>query len=217
MSEQVSVPRPMKREVYPMEIIGVISDQSNAPIMNKIRGNTERLPYHIHTTGPGGNVSAGFALMDMLGSMDVNVVYFVQGFCASMNACFIQDRDFLRLCYPHTRFMFHSSKMKLEGSEEGIDNLYKNLKLYDTEIIQIVADAVGMEFKEAKRKLFTHDKFFMGKDLLNVGENGAVDGIIQTSLGDHKYLCSTRGGLKVIDTYIHQRSDIAGLPVWTKE
>lgn len=214
MSEQVT--KLDFAEVYPMEIIGVISEQANPAIMSKIRGNTKRLPFHIYTSGPGGNVAAGFALMDMLGSMDVNVVYFIQGFCASMNACFVQDRDFLRLCYPHTRFMFHSSMLKLEGSEETIDNLYKNLKLYDSEIIQVVADAVGMDFKEAKRKLFTYDKFFMGKDLLKVGENGAVDGIIQTDLGDHKYLCETRDGLKVIDTYIHQRSDIKDLPIWVK-
>lgn len=214
--ETPAVPEVPAREVYTMEIIGQITEPGNRELLSKVRANTKRQPFHIYTCGPGGGVNAGFVLMDVIASMDTPVVYFVQGFCASMCSAFIQDRDFLRLCYPHARFMFHSSQVTLDGTYEEIDNQYKVTKLLDSEIIQVVADAIGIDHKEAKRKLFAFDRFMMPKELMMMGDNGGVDGIILTSLGDHKYLCETRGGLKVIDTFIHQRSDIADLPVWVK-
>lgn len=216
VQEVAPVEAPVKVMPYILDMFGIINDQMTRDLTTKIRGNIARSPLHINLSGPGGSVSSGLVLSDVITSMETKVTYFSQGFCASMCSSMPQCVNSLRLCYPHSRFLYHASSLTLDGSYEEIENQHRSVKALDTEIIQLVSDSFGMDTKEAKRKLFSYDRFFSAKEMLAMGENGGVDGIILTELPDFKFICETRDGLKVIDTMNHDRADIKELPLWVK-
>lgn len=206
----------VKREVTRFDISGDISSKLANLISSVLRTDTAGKPVHIDMCSHGGDVNAGRVITEILHSQNVPVTFFCGSYNYSMASMLIQAKDFVRLCYPGSRFMFHRTSYVFEGCKDEIAELRRWAEDADDHNREVIKEGIGLTQKEANKKLGGEDRYYLAKEMLSMGEHGAIDGIIQTRIRDHVYLCETRDGLKVIDTYIHRRDDIKNLPVWVK-
>lgn len=220
MSEQVQEQAvqapPAPRKVTRLDITSDISSKLGSMISSVLREDVEQKPIVIDMCSVGGDVNAGNTIAHVLSSHGAPVTFFCGVYNYSMAAMLIQFSDFVRLCYPSSRFMFHHTSYSYEGTVDEIVEIKRWAEFGDKNNRVAIQEGIGLTEKEAKKILGSHDKYFLPKEMLALGEHGAIDGIIISRVGDHKYLCETRDGLKVIDTYIHRRGDIKNIPAWSK-
>lgn len=206
-----------KRETWDVNIFGVIKEEDIRTVCNLIRANKDRLPINVYIASNGGNVPAGMVIIDVLESMCVPVTWIFQGFCASMAVSIAQNFNQLRLAYPHSRLMCHDFSFTVSGRMVELENQKIMSSETEVEMIDRYAKVVGMPHKEVKKKLFSTDVLMNTETALNLGENGLIDGIIFSDFGDGVYLCKTRHGFKVVDTFIHTPADLVSLPDYKAE
>lgn len=171
-----------------------------------------KLPLVIYMCSDGGSIQVGAMLHDRLKALDIPVTFVSEMFNSSMGAMFPHIEDYVRLCYPHSVFVYHGARFNFTGSE-------KEIKLYEDYCYEvndkwmtIFKESVGLTDEEAIHyNSYEHPLY--GYKALGIGTKGMVDGVIVKDLRDGRFLCKTRGGLKVIDVRKHRRGDIAGLPV----
>ena len=169
-------------------------------------------PYIIKLTGPGGMVNTMLTVADILASYDVPVTIISRGVNGSANARFPHTSDFIRLCYPSSKFVFHSSTFGSNGTIEAIEDKYENAKATIEGKLSCFAKHFGITKRQAA-KYNNHEFAVNAEDALNTGTKGIVDGIIIKDFGDGRYLIKTRNGNKLMDAKIHRRGDLADLPV----
>lgn len=166
----------------------------------------------IWTSSNGGSMHIGMMLKDKLESKELNVTFIYQMFNASMGVLMPQCGDFIRLAYPSSVFTFHAPSRMSRGSEDTFNSMTD----YSTSVIesvkQMAMERTGLNRKEFK-KYWGQDVLFYGYQLLDVGEHGWVDGLIQKELEVGVFLVKTRDGNKIIDASKHRRSDLKSIPV----
>ncbi|EBY9763918.1 hypothetical protein D5W64_12465 [Salmonella enterica subsp. enterica serovar Saintpaul] len=216
VKEEVKVTE-AKRETWDINIFGLIKEEDIRATCSLIRANKDRLPVTVYIASNGGNVSAGLVILDVLESLNVPVTWIFQGFSASMAVSIAQNFNQLRLAYPHSRLMCHDFSFTVSGRMIELENQKLLSNETEVEMIDRYAKVVGMSHKEVKKKLFDVDVLMNTETALNLGENGLIDGIIYSDFGDGVYLCKTRHGLKVIDTFIHTPADLVNLPDYKVE
>jgi len=171
-----------------------------------------KLPLVVYLNSEGGSIHVGLVFLELLKSLDVPITFVSELFNASMSCMLPHAEDFIRLCYPHSVFVYHGPNFNASGSEKEIavslEYSYEGANYWKN----IFKDAVGLTTKEMK-DYTTYDHPIFGYKALDVGTKGMVDGVIIKDLRNGQFLCKTRGGLKVIDVRKHRRGDIAGLPV----
>lgn len=202
------------RVFFEVDMFDNMNQETLLGYRTRISGNSQYfVPFKLNISNKGGSISTAINLAEMIDSYGVQTVCIIEGFCASMACVLPQYGNWLRLAYPSTLMMFHGATVTLTGDVET----RKNSQLWVDEMIdqseQITAHGFGMGMDEVREKLCGPDRTFFAKDVLMMGDNGGIDGIIIKTLPDHKYIVRTRDGYKEIDSFIHNRDDVKALPV----
>lgn len=200
--------------VYEMFLCGSI-DADSATEFCKLAGqNYNRDPFVINVNSTGGDVNAGLVINDVLDTFMTNVAFVVGCFSGSMAVTLMQNPEYFRLAYKSSRLLCHGLKVTVVGGMDEVANQCNNVNVVRENIIDRYSRACGLEGDELIEKVFNKDRLYSAQDALELGTRGLIDAIILRDFGAHKYLCRTRGGLKVIDIIKHTPHDIPDLPVW---
>jgi len=180
-------------------------------LFNEIR----KMPFGSHLmiwmTSPGGSVHTANMFAELLETKNIKATYISQLFNASAAVTLPLINDALNLTYPSSVFTMHGATFSFEERQEILENKIK----YCQEAINFVNDRcrerVGLSKKEFK-KYDGDDIILYGYQLLDIGENGWIDGLIIKETDVGQFLIKTRDGLKQIDVGLHTRADLKTLP-----
>lgn len=182
------------------------------PIFDDLIKSTPDSPFIIYIRSPGGGISIGRAMADMLTSYDVPVTIISNSLNSSMGAIFPHLGNFIRLCYTSSTFLYHHAKYDLGGTYDEVNNALTVLSDSSAEMDKAVMKASGLNVRQYKKYNGT-DYRITAEQALSAGTKGLIDGIIIKDFRDGKYLIKTREGNKVIDATKHRRSDLSSIPV----
>lgn len=132
---------------------------------------------HVYINSPGGSVVAGLAILDALHQSDKTIKTLGMGMCASMGALLLScgAKRGNRYMLPHCQVMFHEV-----STQNGFNKISQLIKSHEHTIFlrdtcnNLIAEAIGMP-KEELALLMEKDIWLHGDEVLNFGENGAVD------------------------------------------
>lgn len=209
VNEEVSPPA-----VYEIDVSGSVNEEMGLQVARAVRANTERLPFLFYISSTGGDANVGLVMNDVIDTIMAPVTFVAQNFVGSMAVTLMQKPEYLRLCYKHTRFLCHDLKITIVGNMSEASNQLNNAGIVSDTMLDRYSECTGLEGDELRKKVFDRDRIYSAQQALDIGTRGLVDGIILRDFGLHKYLCRTRGGLKVIDITKHSGKDVEGLPVW---
>lgn len=192
------------------------NDNFDPDYMETFFGEIHKLPacsnLLIWINSNGGSIHAGIMLKEKIESKSLNVTIVSHLFNGSMSCLFPQIGDFVRLAFPHSVFTFHGVSFKHQGTEAVLNSMRNFSTAAVDDVNRLTMEKVGLTKKEFKR-YSGEDLIQFGYQLLDIGENGWVDGLILKELNAYQFLIKTRDGNKIIDTRIHKRSDIKDLPL----
>jgi ATP-dependent Clp protease protease subunit len=126
----------------------------------------ETKPITIYINSGGGDVAQGFAIYDMIRSVDVEVTMVVLGIAHSMAGILLQASD-VRALYSHSSVMIH------DGSREYASNHKQTIKAWfdaenklDISTNIILAERMGLPRKSVDKQ-FVHDKIYIGREAID--------------------------------------------------
>jgi len=222
MSEQCEVTSPEETKVPEVPAAPAIPPVNqlifNTPFMNthnisfiaRLRDIKEGAIL-IFLNSPGGSPSHSLAMAEKISSLKRNVTIISEIYNASMSALFPHIDGVVRLCYPHSIFLYHGASYHFEGNENEIKELQRYTAISDKYWDDIVSKRVGLTSREYK-KYCSHDVTLYGKEALQVGEHGMVDGIIYQERPDNQYVIQVRdGSYRLFDARIHGVKDLPNL------
>lgn len=187
----------------------------SADEMEEVFEQVGKLPYGAHLiiwiASPGGSINTSVMFAELLDTKDIKATYISHLFNGSAATTLPQLNDALRLTYPRAVFTFHGTTFHLQDRQDSLD-----MKIaYSNEAVIFInercREKVGLSKKEFK-KYDGEDLILYGHQLLDIGENGWIDGLIIKETGVGQFLIKTRDGLKQIDVGLHTRADLKNLP-----
>jgi ATP-dependent Clp protease protease subunit len=108
------------------------------------------LPIEFYINSPGGSVSAGLALYDVMHTISAPVNTTCVGLAASMGAVLLAAGTGTRASLPHSRIMIHQVSSGYRGTAADINIQVKETnKLYD-QLLEILAQKSGQTIKKLK-------------------------------------------------------------------
>lgn len=166
----------------------------------------------VYLNSMGGEIHIGRAAMEALHSYGKKVVWISELLNGSLATVIPLLNDSLRLAYPSSRFLVHSSYYTYKGDAKEVE---KNIRLTEEADLfwdQVYIDGIGLTKKELKN-LTAFENMLMAKEFMNLGTKGGLDGLILKRLENNDYLCECRGGIKkIINIVDHKSSDVPNLP-----
>jgi ATP-dependent Clp protease protease subunit len=144
-------------------------------VMSVARANRQDLPITIYVNSPGGSVSSGFAMMEMVYHMKrenhVQINMHITGTAFSMGAVLVQAGDH-RTMGPLSTMMLHSSSWVLAGEDQTIFRDYQKLAdHYQNVTSQIFARRTGKQDARWWRRFIYsgRDRFLGAEECLELG------------------------------------------------
>ncbi len=132
------------------------------------------LPIEFYINSPGGSVSAGLAMYDVMQILASPVNTTCLGLCASMGAVLLSGGTGIRACLPHSRVMIHQVSSGFHGTAADINvQVRETNKLYEK-----LLDILSVKTKQDKEKLrqdCDRDYYMSAEEAL---EYGIIDQII---------------------------------------
>ena len=132
------------------------------------------LPIEFYINSPGGSVSAGLAMYDVMQIISSPVNTTCLGLCASMGAVLLSDGTGVRACLQHSRVMIHQVSSGFQGTAADINvQVRETNKLYEK-----LLDILAVKTKQDKEKLrqdCDRDYYMSAEEAL---EYGIIDQII---------------------------------------
>ena len=132
------------------------------------------LPIEFYINSPGGSVSAGLAMYDVMKIISSPVNTTCLGLCASMGAVLLSGGTGVRACLPHSRVMIHQVSSGFQGTAADINvQVRETNKLYEK-----LLDILSVKTKQDKEKLrqdCDRDYYMSAEEAL---EYGIIDQII---------------------------------------
>lgn len=143
----------MKRNIF-------ISGEINADMANDIimqlmylQGESEE-PINIYINSPGGEVTAGLLIYDVMQSLTVPVNTYCTGLAASMGAVLLAGGQAgRRYILPHSKTMIHEPLISggVGGSATSIHNISESILKTRDMLNEILAKHTGKSLKEMKK------------------------------------------------------------------
>lgn len=131
-------------------------------------------PINIFLNSPGGSVVDGFAIYDLISSLENHVTITVFGEAASIAAIILQAAD-LRLIMPHARVMLHDGSVRIDDMvARDFDKLASAYKSDRAAFYEILSRRSGKP-RDYYRKKLAHDWHLTAKQAV---EERLVDHII---------------------------------------
>lgn len=155
----------------------------------------------ISISSPGGISRSGANLLEIINSkQDLNGTVVCVGLCASA-AFALLGTSLTTLCYASTVFMNHeaSYQYKEESKNYILEHLIVEERLIAS-VDQVLIEKCGISEKEYAANFTNEGAYNLGLDVLWLGENGLVDGIIVKELHGYGWIVLTREGYKQWDS-----------------
>ena len=138
---------------------------------------------NLYMNSPGGYVSAGLAIYDVMRFIQAPVATSCVGICASMAAVlFCAGDSGLRNCLPNAEVMIHQPLAGVEGQATDIAITAKQILKTKEKLIKILAKNTGQKIEQVEKDI--DRDFFM--DAEEAKKYGIVDTIIKAKNGNSK-------------------------------
>ena len=155
-----------------------INDETAAAITSQLlylEAENSEEPITIYINSPGGNISAGFAIYDVMNKIKCPVHTLVMGIAASMAAFILcSGSRGNRYALPNASIMIHQPKGAVEGQAADVEIYAKRLVDLREELYKIMAKNTGMSYEEMAYAC-ERDNYLTPKKAL---EMGFIDKII---------------------------------------
>ena len=163
-----------------VECVGEINSESVYAISRQLRYLQRQDPkaeITLYIDSPGGEVSSGLALYDVMKSISCPVRCICMGSAASMGALLFTAGD-KREILPHGRVMIHDPLIAggVGGSALKLQSISQNLMKTREELCEILSKHTGKTLDEIYEKT-AHDSWFSAEEAVSFG---LADRIIQT-------------------------------------
>lgn len=132
------------------------------------------LPIEFYINSPGGSVSAGLALYDVMHTISAPVNTTCVGLAASMGAVLLAGGTGTRASLPHSRIMIHQVSSGFRGTSADIRIQVNETNKLEDQLFQILADKTG-QTKETIAKDCDRD-YYMSAD--EAKAYGLIDTVI---------------------------------------
>lgn len=136
-----------------------------------------RAPIHFMINSPGGSISEGFAIWDVVKSFKNPVNTIVYGLAASMGSVLsLVGGKGRRFCFPHARIMIHQPRIggTSQGQASDIKITAEEIIKTKKELVKLYVEATGKTSEEVERAL-DRDYWLTSKEAV---EFGLIDRII---------------------------------------
>lgn len=108
-------------------------------------------PVYVYIDSPGGDVSAGFAIYDMIRFVKCPVVLIGNGLIASAAALILLAvPQNMRVGLPNSEYLIHQPLSGMRGTATEIQIHAANIKKTKTKINKIIAEATGKDLKKVE-------------------------------------------------------------------
>jgi ATP-dependent Clp protease protease subunit len=132
------------------------------------------MPIEFYINSPGGSVSAGLALYDVMNTISAPVNTTCVGMAASMGAVLLAGGTGTRASLPHSRIMIHQVSSGFRGTSADI-RIQETNKLED-QLFQILADRTGKTKKQIAKDC-DRDYYLSA---VEAKEYGLIDSVIES-------------------------------------
>lgn len=133
------------------------------------------LPIEFYINSPGGSVSAGLALYDVMHTISAPVNTTCVGLAASMGAVLLAGGTGTRASLPHSRIMIHQVSSGFRGTSADIRIQVNETNKLEDQLFQILADKTG-QTKETIAKDCDRDYYMSANE---AKEYGLIDTVIE--------------------------------------
>ena len=155
-----------------------INDETAAAITSQLlylEAENSENPITIYINSPGGSISSGFAIYDVMNKIKCPVHTMVMGIAASMAAFILcSGSRGNRYALPNASIMIHQPKGAIEGQASDVEIYAKRLVDLRQELYKIMAKNTGMSYEEMAYAC-ERDNYLTPKKAL---EMGFIDKII---------------------------------------
>ena len=155
-----------------------INDETAAAITSQLlylEAENSEDPITIYINSPGGSISSGFAIYDVMNKIKCPVHTMVMGIAASMAAFILcSGSRGSRYALPNASIMIHQPKGAIEGQATDVEIYAKRLVDLRQELYKIMAKNTGMSYEEMAYAC-ERDNYLTPKKAL---EMGFIDKII---------------------------------------
>lgn len=155
-----------------------INDETAAAITSQLlylEAENSEDPITIYINSPGGSISSGFAIYDVMNKIKCPVHTMVMGIAASMAAFILcSGSRGNRYALPNASIMIHQPKGAIEGQAADVEIYAKRLVELRQELYKIMAKNTGMSYEEMAYAC-ERDNYLTPKKAL---EMGFIDKII---------------------------------------
>lgn len=157
---------------------GQVDDESAKHVIDRLMylDALETKDIHLYINSPGGYVTSGFAIYDVMKSLKSDVSTICTGFAASMGSLILSaGTKGKRFIQPHARVMIHQPSGGARGQASDIEITAKEIIITKELSAQILADNCGQTFDKVMKD-FNRDHWMGAKESVAYG---IVDKAIQ--------------------------------------
>jgi len=153
-----------------------MSNVVNAQLLylDSITGTGEGEPISLYINSPGGSITSGMAILDVILSLDSEVHTIANGLAASMGAFLLACGD-KRFATPNAEIMIHQPIGGAQGQATDIEISANRIVFLREKLNRILSYKTGQDLDVIERDV-ERDKWFMPNDAL---EYGLIDEIIK--------------------------------------
>ncbi len=148
-----------KRSIF---LTGEINERVSTEIIRQILylADVSKEPIHLYINSPGGSVSAGFAIYDIMKSCGCEISTICNGTAASMGAFLLASgTPGRRYCSPHAEVMIHQIMGGAQGQAADIEICADHIRRVKSTLNALLADMTGQEVE--KIRVDTDRDYFM--------------------------------------------------------
>jgi ATP-dependent Clp protease protease subunit len=133
-------------------------------------------PIEFYINSPGGSVSAGLALFDVMNTISAPVNTTCVGLAASMGAVLLAGGTGTRSSLPHSRIMIHQVSSGARGTSADLRIQMAETNKLEDQLFQILADATGKTKKQIAKDC-DRDYYMSAKEAMDYG---LIDTVIES-------------------------------------
>jgi ATP-dependent Clp protease, protease subunit len=154
-----------------VRLTGTISSESVLPVIDSLLalGNDGSDPIMLYICSPGGCVSSGLALLDVMEHVSASVFTVGMGLIASMAAIIlIAGQQGYRYALPHTRIMLHPVWGSTAGRLQEVESATQMHRQLDREIEQFLLARTKIP-RSRLRRLMHQERFLCAQEAIAMG------------------------------------------------
>lgn len=134
-------------------------------------------PINMYINSGGGSVIDGLQIIDTMNFINSPISTTCLGMAASMGAVILScGEKGSRFALPHSRIMLHQASGGFSGKSEDAKTSYEQLIRCQDDIYHILSENLGKPFEEISEICAHTDKWFIGKEGVNLG---IIDKIVE--------------------------------------